>query len=666
VAGAPGEPGGVLYLMDDNGNRLKTIPAPASPSYNFGYALQEIGTNGWFAVGSPYQTVTTTINGVSTNYASAGTVYLYDNNGNYQQSIPNPRPNSGDYFGLTLGRAGKGRFIVGSYAKASNTVAGVAHLYNTEGLRLATIENPAPADYDAFSGAVAGVGEEYFVIGASMDDTKAVNAGSAYLYHAPIVEFYLGKEIAPPVNANVPSLPVTGPVVTPTGATFWHNPSRKLYSTKTGPILVAWPMSDSTTNYVQGINVWPTNSADYQIHIAGSLPVALTGFEDPGETELLETDPGTGADWGTVHEHVFMADNPGRSLLRLSTGSPQSSEIFFQVIKSVAWNDPAFLHTNAPATIGMEITDQFGYHDPSCGGPLVMQTASVFCPAVYDRATRSGSIIAVNTDKPGVPTDDLVLVYYQKGTRLKNGEGLNVASQIDWPWKPVRYNPQWPINPPVIVIASQKGTDLIDPVVCPNWNLYSQNNSNLAGFNPNDEHALIRPYASGNAIFALRDDLGSTNTSLPYVLMTYDDPVTGAGKMKVWKVVAEQAPNFFTYKGEAGKLIQPPFPLSVLSLCDENTGVSGPYWRDRKRQQRRCCDALLLPDAAGLLPAFLRSAASNEWSPPLARFARQHAWYPEKHYLRDLVADECAAVACGRNDSKAQARFAWHQSASQR
>ena len=162
------------------------------------------------------------------------------------------------------------------------------------------------------------------------------------MYRAPLLEFYLGKEIVPPVSANVPGLPATGPMVTPADATFWHNPSRKLYATRTGPLLVAWPMSDSTTNYVQGVNVWPTNSADYQLHIAGSLPVPLTGFNNNGsETELLETEPGTGAEWEDVHYvHRFSAPNPGRSLLRLSTGSPQSSDIFFQVIKSVAWKNP--------------------------------------------------------------------------------------------------------------------------------------------------------------------------------------------------------------------------------------------------------------------------------------------------------------------------------------
>src|SRR5262249_7896379 len=142
------------------------------------------------------------------------------------------------------------------------------------------------------------------------------------------------------------------------------------------------------------------------------------------------------------------------------------------------------------------------------------------------------------------------------------------------------YNPQWPTNAPTIVIASNKGTDAIDDAVFENWALYYQNDPALVGFNPNDEHALVRPSGAGQAIFALRDDLGTPLTSDPYVLMTYRDPQSKVGRMQVWRVVA-QGPETFNYSGEAGKMIQPPLPLSVLPLCDESSTVSGPTWRDR-------------------------------------------------------------------------------------
>jgi hypothetical protein len=585
VVGAPGEAAiggatGRLYVYDGT-NLVKTITHPTAQSSYFGSTLATIGTNGWFAVGSPLDDVQTTVNGIATNVLQAGKVHIYDQAGVYRQSIASPTPSTWSSYGSTMARVGNGRFVVGaSYEMVNGEHIGNAYLYNLDGLRLTTFGNTTPMDIDSFGDSVAGVGQEYIVVGASGDSTKSIDGGSVYLYQAPILEFYLGSEIVPPLGVPVNQLPVTGPEVQPPGNTFWHYPSKKLFATKAGPILIAWPLANST-NYVQGINVWPTNAASYQIHVAGSPPISLTNYQS---TELLQTDVGTGVDPAAVKTgKKFESSGPGRSLLRFSPGQPETDDVYFQLVRSIAWNDPAYLHDNAPAVIGTAITNTYGYHDTNCGGPFVVQSNSVYCalPGYYDRVLRSGPIIPVNTDKPGVFTDDIVVAYYQKGTRLKNGSGANVSSEICWPWKPVRYNPQWPTNAPTIVIASQKGTDAIDAGVFENWALYYQNDPALAGFNPNDEHALVRPYGAGQAIFALRDDLGTPLTSDPYVLMTYRDPQTKVGRMQVWRVVA-QGPETFHYPGTAGTMIQPPLPLSVLALCNESSTVSGPTWRDRK------------------------------------------------------------------------------------
>ena len=85
-------------------------------------------------------------------------------------------------------------------------------------------------------------------------------------------------------------------------------------------------------------------------------------------------------------------------------------------------------------------------------------------------------------------------------------------------------------------------------------------------------------------MFALRDDLGSAATSLPYALLKHRDPEDDLRwKYTVYRVVAEAAPYFFSYPGVAGTLIQPPFPLSLFQVSPQTAGVSGPYWRDRKQ-----------------------------------------------------------------------------------
>jgi hypothetical protein len=574
---------GTVFVYDGAGNLIKTNHCPTPKDQYFGWTLSSVGTNGWFAVGSPVSEVSSTTGlGTPTNYNAAGIVFLYDQDANYVKAVPNPTPLHGEAFGWRLSRLGDTRFIVGlPYEFTGGENSGAAYIYNDAGTRLATIHNPGANAYDFFGEAVAGVGQTHLVIGAPKDDTGGTDAGSVYAYQAPIVEFSLGFEIPRPVSVLPDQLPPTGPIVEPANAALWHIQSKKLFAVKTGPVLISWPQN-SSTNIVQGLNIWPTNGASYQTHIAGSLPVPLTGYAD---SQLLQTEAGTGADADQVKfGHAFSATGPGRSLLLFSSGSPQNDPIFFQLINSVAWNDPLHLHTNAPAIIGEVITNDFGYHNPACGGPLVMVPTGVHCvdPNFYDRNSRTGPIIAVNIDKPGIGSDDLAVAYYQKGARLKNMSGANVVSDINWPWKPVRYVPTWPTNPPTLVIASMRGTEAIDPVLYKNWDVYFQNDPDLAGFNPNDEHALRRPYDSGEAIFALRDDLGTPQTSQPFVLMKYQDPASNAGRMKVWRVVAEQAPYFFSYPGEAGKLMQAPFPLSTFQQCEESTGVSGPYWRDRK------------------------------------------------------------------------------------
>jgi hypothetical protein len=579
---------GSTYLFDGAGNLLKTNHCPTIKDEYFGYSVTSIGTNGWFAVGSPVTDVETTTGfGTPTNYFNAGVVYLYDQNGSYVKAVPNPTPLHGEAFGWNLSRLGDTRFLVGlPYESTGAQETGAAYIYNDAGTRLATINNPAPNNSDSFGEAVAGVGQSYVVIGAPRDDTGGTDAGSAYAYEAPIVEFSVGFEIPKPANVLPDQLPLTGPVVEPSDAAIWNMPigepqNGKLFAVKTGPVLIRWPQS-STTNIVQGLNIWPTNSAAYQTHVLGSLPVALTGYSD---TRVLHTEAGSGVNPDEIKfQHTFSATGSGRSLLLFANGNPQSDPIFFQLVNSIAWNDPVHLHTNAPAIIGDVLTNDFGYHNPACGGPLVMVPNSIYCADLnfYNRATRSGPIIPVNTEKPAIGSDDLAVAYYQKGIRLKNTSGANVPTELDWPWKPVRYTPQWPTNPPALVIASMRGTETIDPVIYKNWDLYFQNDPALPGFNPNDEHALRRPFDAGEAIFALRDDLETTNTSLPYVLIKYQDPQSNAGRMKVWRVVAQQTPYFFTYPGEAGKLVQAPLPLSSMQKCQESSGVSGPYWRDRK------------------------------------------------------------------------------------
>ncbi len=205
----------------------------------------------------------------------------------------------------------------------------------------------------------------------------------------------------------------------------------------------------------------------------------------------------------------------------------------------------------------------------------------------------------VNLDNPNAVTDDLVIVYYKKGTGVQdplNGTFLDTGH--DWPVQPVRYHAAWPVDPRMVVIAKSNDDEVIlDETFHLNPLLYVQNDPLLPGFNPNDEHAFV----AGGKVYALRDDLGSELTSEPYVLVQYQN---GADEERPWEMlvfkVVEEAPALgltFDYAAIASKRLMPPEALQILDAsgaCNafsdpigepvataENTVTNSPIFRDR-------------------------------------------------------------------------------------
>jgi len=285
----------------------------------------------------------------------------------------------------------------------------------------------------------------------------------------------------------------------------------------------------------------------------------------------------------------FLATGAGRSLLLLSAGSPSENPIFFQVVQTLTWDDQNHLLDNVQALVGTEIQLP-AYHNPACGGPFVYWLISPLLrrPGYYDRTNRTGPIIPVNIDVlPNTQTNDLVIVYYEKGARLRDASsGSVVQTLIDWPWKPVRYTTAWPTvnandNFGTNIIANICDKEIINAAIYRDWDFYVQNDPAKPGFNPNDEHVLRKPWGVGEAMFPLRDDLGTPDTSEPYILMKYQNPNNGLrGRIKVFKVVATNDDYSLTAWLKAGSLLQPPFPLVLLPT--ESLPISGPYWEDRK------------------------------------------------------------------------------------
>ncbi len=119
-----------------------------------------------------------------TGALNAGAAYLLRTNGAHLLTFTNPAPTSDDEFGCSVAVLGHDRVIIGAWKdeRDAMTDLGLAYLFRTNGALLAIFTNPVPVKYDYFGFAVAAVGNDRVLIGASQDDTGAANAGAAYLF----------------------------------------------------------------------------------------------------------------------------------------------------------------------------------------------------------------------------------------------------------------------------------------------------------------------------------------------------------------------------------------------------------------------------------------------------------------------------------------------------
>ena len=323
------------------------------------------------------------------------------------------------------------------------------------------------------------------------------------------------------------------------------------------------------------INVWPRKP---NVHIVGA-PVQLEPdgipFPYAYQAVLFQTNSSS----VEPSSKTFTSPGPGYSVvyfLKNNGGipNPLNQHPHFEVVRSYYWNDPQVLPPDMPWRVGDELVDPLHAEYGGRNGYVVFEQApydGIGNDRAYDRPSRLGPIIPVNTKQPG--GNPLAVVWYRTNT-------IGIA----WASAPVRYALSWPDDQTnKIIIASQLGSGVLDSATYRSKRVYVQPDPNLAGFNPNEEHALIGASFAGEALFALRVDLNSINNySAPYALLKYKDAVAGRWHIRPFKVVAEEAPYFFSYPGLAGFELQAPMPLPLLPNCQQSLGVSGPYWRDYK------------------------------------------------------------------------------------
>ncbi|MEM7230625.1 MAG: SBBP repeat-containing protein [Planctomycetota bacterium] len=334
---------------------------------------------------------------------------------------------------------------------------------------------------------------------------------------------------------------------------FWCPAVKRLYAVRPAKARIEWfvsgvPASSSLRVIEAGVSSWPSETP---IHVAGA-PVDLEREDTIASFRFSELHYSE-SNATVTPENQFNAMIPGYAVLRFAAGpdsDPSCGETgpAFEVVRTVTWDDSSF-RTTASCEIPEAIADS-AHTDPSGkNGYVLFENAhydGVGEDRAYDRATRRGSILPVNVRQDG--DDRMVVVWY--GTEPEVASNVLVV----WPDKSVEYNCAWPVDPPSIVIASQEGSGPIDPLLFPEARVYLQPDRNLPGFNPNEEHALIAPSASGtaSALFALRSDLNSGETSEAYALLKYQDNSTGEWRMRAYQVIPEGYSHTWPWARSAG------------------------------------------------------------------------------------------------------------------
>ncbi|MFN8642674.1 MAG: hypothetical protein U0802_13855 [Candidatus Binatia bacterium] len=444
----------------------------------------------------------------------------------------------------------------------------------------------------------------------------------------PVDRWIVGREVPRPANVpdNIaPGVEISGLSSAEAQAHFfWAAKDKKLYAVQPSelPAKIKWQKDQNPqlgTVDVSGVVRLPD---DPQVHMA-SAPVdaelsrvnrCAANSPKPFAVCSRNADCGAGQTCGPLNAastwtfggilyksddsdaafdpsaKVFTATK-GWSTVWFANGPMASPTLYNVAIVVVRTLDPVKNTSGAPAacTIGTALAD--GEHqDPNGKNGWVVNAKSFYdgvgSDAAYVRdASRAGQILPVNKEDLVATDDDMVVVWYRQDAR-----------GIAWPIKPVRYECQWPADPDTIVIASGLGSDgrcadvaqsckndgecstgsclvqpALDPAVFATPRIYAQDNPELAGFNPNEEHARLFDSNAGTgfpAVFALRADLNAKlGHSEPYVLLKYRDPASQQWRMRVYGVsVADQV-----YDGSdtllAGQHLIAPYPLSILPQC---------------------------------------------------------------------------------------------------
>jgi hypothetical protein len=242
-------------------------------------------------------------------------------------------------------------------------------------------------------------------------------------------------------------------------------------------------------------------------------------------------------------------------------------------------NEPGYLEGDAATAViatvnvGERIVAPAGYEEAGyiASGDNYLPSAYLDPFALGNSTAALGAIIPVN----GAPSRNVIKVWWFRKVTAPSDSFQTFYT----PAKIGTYTVSYPSNAPTIVLASNAGSgDLSGAEIA--GSLYYENDRAKAGFNPNEEHAIL----IAGRVYALRDDLNNTSsdpavyTSDPFVLLQYTHPTDNRPAMRVFKVQREldvagtANDQLFNYAVTAGTILQAPMPLPLLPLPVDASG----------------------------------------------------------------------------------------------
>ncbi|MGJ8649123.1 MAG: hypothetical protein ACSHX4_02075 [Opitutaceae bacterium] len=466
---------------------------------------------------------------------------------------------------------------------------------------------------------------------------KVVQIGDYIRFTAQEIADY-GINTGEPPTLSSEGLPSGTPA---TASDFiWDPVAKRYFPIRPLSADLVWPSSTGTPAKVKLSVVW--GLVDYK-HVANTPGVSLTPRPPVGEPNdfVFERVAYTQAEALVGEGGAFTATQAGRSVLMFFRVTPAGrgglpvNVVELRVVETKRWNTG--LESTVDAQIGQKIVSSddlagldtgFVFFNKARVNPFIYDSSRFVGDALWDFNNPPGPVIPVNQNPSASPAneDELVVVWYDNPI---------VNDHFLWPYKAVRYNPVWPTASTGlgrILMSSGFGSEsvaangsdqnviddiTVDTVTVPaettfdpgrfeQVQIYVQSDRDGAGYNPNEEHALMAPslrYASVAprplAAYALREnDLNETQrnlnyTSDPYVLVQFLDKADNEFKMKVYSVLRADTvnyPNGFSQEMEAGEPVIPFYPIGVVSgatLCESSYAREGntdrlTFWKDHK------------------------------------------------------------------------------------